>query len=61
MNTATTEPLPGLEVTPVAAEPKPGHWIERGPQKRLMVFPGRSHPELARRIAELLDVELGAI
>ena len=29
-------------------EPKPGHWIERGPQKRLMVFSGRSHPDLAR-------------
>ena len=33
-------------------EPKPGHWIERGPQKRLMVFSGRSHPELAQRIAD---------
>ena len=40
-------------------EPEPGHWIERGPQKRLMVFAGRSHPELAQRIAEQLGVELG--
>ena len=28
-------------------KPGPGHWIKRGPQKRLMVFSGRSHP-LAR-------------
>ena len=42
-------------------EPQPGHWLERGPQKRLMVFSGRSHPELAQRIAEHLGVELGEI
>ena len=40
---------------------KPGHWIERGPLKRLMVFSGRSHPELALRIAEQLGVELGEV
>jgi ribose-phosphate pyrophosphokinase len=63
MESATTElaRLPGLEVTPTAPDPKPGHWIERGPQKRLMVFAGRSHPELARRMAEQLGVELGEI
>jgi ribose-phosphate pyrophosphokinase len=63
MESATTEltRLPGLEVTPTAPDPKPGHWIERGPQKRLMVFAGRSHPELAQRIAERLGVELGEI
>ena len=37
------------------------HWIERGPPKRLMVFSGRSHPELAAAIAEKLGVELGEI
>jgi ribose-phosphate pyrophosphokinase len=59
---ATTElSLPGLEVTPTAPESKPGHWIERGPQKRLMVFSGRSHPELAQRIAQQLNVELGDV
>ena len=42
-------------------EVKPGHWIERGPLKRLMVFAGRSHPELAQRIAEQLGVELGEV
>jgi ribose-phosphate pyrophosphokinase len=62
VGSATTElPLPGLEVTPTQADPKPGHWIERGPQKRLMVFSGRSHPDLAQRIAEHLGVELGDV
>jgi len=63
VDTATTEltALPGLETTPVVARPKTGHWIERGPQKRLMVFSGRSHPELAQRIARLLGVELGEV
>ena len=45
--------LPGLE-SQVVTEHKPGHWIERGPQKRLMVFSGRSHKPLAERIAEQL-------
>jgi ribose-phosphate pyrophosphokinase len=59
---ATTElSLPGLEVTPTTPESKPGHWIERGPQKRLMVFSGRSHPELAQKIAQQLNVELGDV
>src|SRR3712207_8692577 len=54
--------LPGLEVTPIVSpEPARGHWIERGPSKRLMLFPGRSHPDLAARIAERLGVELGEI
>jgi ribose-phosphate pyrophosphokinase len=58
----TTElSLPGLEVAPSLPEPKPGHWIERGPQKRLMVFSGRSHPELAQRISQQLGVELGDV
>jgi ribose-phosphate pyrophosphokinase len=55
--------LPGLQDAELAvvSQPQPGHWIERGPQKRLMVFAGRSHPELAEAIAEQLGVELGAI
>ena len=52
--------LPGLEKG-TATQPSPGHWLERGPQKRLMVFSGRSHPDLARQIAEKLGVELGDI
>jgi ribose-phosphate pyrophosphokinase len=56
--------LPGLETMPATAtevELKPEHWIERGPQKRLMLFSGRSHPELAEKIGERLGVELGEI
>ena len=55
--------LPGLDEVDLGmtVAPQTGHWIERGPQKRLMVFAGRSHPELAMRIAEHLGVELGAM
>jgi ribose-phosphate pyrophosphokinase len=59
-----TVTLPGLdtseppELLPTA---EPRHWIERGPQKRLMVFSGRSHPDLAEAIADHLGVELGEI
>src|SRR4051794_491018 len=52
--------LPGLEAQ-VMSESSPGHWIERGPQKRLMVFSGRSHKQLAERIADQLGVQLGEI
>jgi len=52
--------LPGLEKASMT-EPSPGHWIERGPQKRLMVFAGRSHPDLAAAIAEHLGLELGGV
>src|SRR5262249_29241165 len=58
----TTElALPGLDVVEPVTGMKPGHWIERGPSKRLMVFAGRSPPDLAHRIAEQLGVELGAV
>ena len=57
---ATEIALPGLEKA-VMSEPATGHWIERGPQKRLMVFAGRSHPDLAAQIAEKLGVELGDV
>jgi ribose-phosphate pyrophosphokinase len=55
--------LPGLDDAELAemSDAQPGHWIERGPQRRLMVFAGRSHPELAEAIADQLGVELGAI
>jgi len=59
--TTTEYAIPGLESVTEHVRPEPGHWLERGPQKRLMVFAGRSHPELAQRIAEELGVELGAI
>ncbi len=53
--------LPGLEVKEVGPAVEPSHWIERAPQKRLMVVSGRSHPELAHKIAGLLGVELGGV
>ena len=63
MESATTElvRLPGLEPAAERPEVNPGHWLERGPQKRLMVFSGRSHPELAEKIAEQLGVGLGEV
>jgi ribose-phosphate pyrophosphokinase len=36
-------------------------WIERGPQKRLMLVGGRSNPALAEAIAERLGVMLGEV
>ena len=53
--------LPGLETPEAVTQPQPGHWLERGPQKRLMVFSGRSHKALAERIVEQLGGELGEI
>src|ERR671923_117478 len=61
--TTTTEltRLPGLEVAETKPEVKPEHWIERGPSKRLMLFSGRSHPELAQRIGEKLGIQVGDV
>jgi ribose-phosphate pyrophosphokinase len=53
--------LPGLENAAVEPALKPGHAIPLTPQKRLMVFSGRSHPVLAERIAERLGVDLGEV
>src|SRR6266536_6554955 len=62
VETATTElTLPGLAAPEVARELDPNHWIERTPQKRLMLFAGRSNPVLANAIARRLDVELGGV
>jgi ribose-phosphate pyrophosphokinase len=56
--------LPGLDV-PEVATPQPsgerGRWIERGPSGKLMLFSGRSNPELSERIADLLNIELGEV
>ena len=59
--TAIDLALPGLEGNLVRSDQSPEHFIMRGTQKRLMVFSGRSHPELARAIAEKLGVELGDV
>jgi ribose-phosphate pyrophosphokinase len=57
-----TATLPGLEtVDPPVPEGAPKRWIERGPQKRLMLFSGSSNRDLAERIAETLGVELGEV
>src|SRR2546430_6826429 len=53
--------LPGLEVAETKPELRPEHWIERGPSKRLMLFSGRSHPELAQKIAEKLGIQVGDV
>src|SRR5215211_91147 len=53
--------LPGLEVVEAKPEVKPEHWIEAGPSKRLMLFAGRSHPELAGRIADKLGIQVGDV
>ena len=53
--------LPGLEQVPLEPAVKPGHALPLTPKKRLMVFSGRSHTELAERIAERLGVDLGEI
>jgi ribose-phosphate pyrophosphokinase len=58
--TATEIALPGLEGS-VVNEPHAQHYIVRGPEKRLMVFSGRSHPALAQAIAAKLGVELGDV
>jgi ribose-phosphate pyrophosphokinase len=61
METATELALPGFQVKEEVPAVAPGHWLEQGPRKRLMVFAGRSHPGLAQSIAEKLGVELGEV
>ena len=53
MTTSELTRLPGLEVAESKPEVRPEHWIERGPSKRLMLFSGRSHPDLAHHLHPL--------
>jgi ribose-phosphate pyrophosphokinase len=54
--------LPGLEaVEPVLPDTERTPWIERGPQKRLMLVSGRSNPALAEAISEKLGIMLGEV
>ena len=53
--------LPGLSVPEVQSHPQVGRAIGVQPRKRLVVVSGSSHPELAHRIADHLDVELGPV
>ena len=57
MESATTTELtlPGLAAPEVAPELDTTHWLERTPQKRLMLFAGRSNPDLAEAIAKRID------
>src|SRR5947207_15853920 len=62
VTTGTSElTLPGLAAREVAPEIDPNHWLERTPHKRLMLFAGRSNPDLAQKIAARVGVELGAV
>jgi ribose-phosphate pyrophosphokinase len=65
VETGTTElALPGLGVTPEhtpQSHGERGRWIERGPSGKLMLFSGRSHPVLAQKIADQLNIELGDV
>src|SRR6187551_3398458 len=66
VETGTTElaRLPGLEVPEVPVPQhsgERGRWIERGPSGKLMLFSGRSNPELSERLAEVLDISLGEV
>jgi ribose-phosphate pyrophosphokinase len=59
--------LPGLDTVIEQPEPREqprgerGRWLERGPSGKLMLFSGRSHRELAEKIAEHLNIELGEV
>jgi len=53
--------LPGLETATPRSDMSVGRALPLTPQKRLMVFSGRSHPELAGRMANQVGVELGEV
>ena len=53
--------LPGLSVPEIQSHPQAGRAIGLQPRKRLVVVSGSSHPELAHRIADHLDVDLGPV
>jgi ribose-phosphate pyrophosphokinase len=64
VETGTTElarPIPGLEtvepVQPAVERP----WTQLGSSGKLMLFTGRSNPDLAAKIAEHLGTELGDV
>ena len=62
MESATIEQtLPGLDPASPSPQMTTGRALPLTPQKRLMVFSGRSHPELAERIADRLGVSLGEV
>jgi ribose-phosphate pyrophosphokinase len=54
-------PLPGLGSVESAPTTKRDHYLQRGPEGKLMLFTGRSNPDLAGAIAEQLGIELGEV
>lgn len=63
MESGTTEltALPGLEPAAVRPAGQRGRWLERGPSGKLMLFSGRSNRDLAERLADQLNIELGDV
>jgi len=64
IETGTTElaTLPGLaSVESAAAGQQRDHYLRRGPEGKLMLFSGRSNPDLAGRIADQLGIETGDV
>ena len=53
--------LPGLDTVDSSRPSERGHWIQRGPEGRLMLFSGRTNVDLAARIAETLGIECGDV
>src|ERR1051325_6646861 len=56
--------LPGLEVPEVPVPQQSGErgrWIERGPSGKLMLFSGRSTPQLSERLAPPRNTQLGEV
>src|SRR4051795_9537757 len=51
--------FPNMSSAPAVSPTVGKTWMERAPHKRLMLFSGRSNPELGQRIAEHLGIELG--
>ncbi|HXG76307.1 MAG TPA: ribose-phosphate pyrophosphokinase [Gaiellaceae bacterium] len=58
---AIEQTLPGLGGMTPQTGLEVGRAIALSPQKRLMLFAGRSNPELAHKIAENLQIELGQV
>jgi ribose-phosphate pyrophosphokinase len=56
--TVAPSSLPAEDVAP---HREGSSWVERQGPKRLMVFSGRSNPDLGERIAKQLGVQLGAV
>src|ERR671914_1050422 len=64
VETGTTElarPIPGLETVEPVQPAGERRWLERGPSGKLMLFSGRSNPDLATKIAEQLGIQLGDV